>query len=192
MKTNSLPLLLLLCIGLLSWSSCVDDTDDILVDSLNYDGPNFTAPNNGIGFTTFAAYFPESEVRPFIGRTLESVEFWLERIPLNTNVIIYNEGIDDLAPGDEIYRINLNNRINNTGWITHRIPGGIQLAGGGVWLAVETEIDAVGQSIGCDQGRSYSPNGDRLQTPDGTWTSFNTITGSERINWNIRGLLAAE
>ncbi|MEM9929231.1 MAG: hypothetical protein AAF840_05405 [Bacteroidota bacterium] len=191
MKTSSLTFLLLLCIGLLGWSACGDD-DDLVLDSLNYDGPNFTAPQNGPGVNTFAAFFPESEVQPFIGRELNRVSFWLERVPLATSVVVFAASIDDRTPGAELYRIDLTQRIRSTGWVEHNLTTPIELTGTGIWIAVETDVELVGdQAIGCDEGLNYNPNGDRFLPSGSTvWTSFNEITSSERINWNIRGFLA--
>lgn len=192
MKTSSLTLLLFLCIGLLSWSSCGDD-DDLVVDTLNYDGPNFTAPQNGVGVNTFAAFFPESEVQPYIGRQLNKVSFWLERIPLSTSVVIFAAGATDREPGAELYRIDLSQRIRTGGWVEHNLTTPIDLTGEGLWIAVEADVENdFDQAIGCDQGTNYNPNGDRFR-PAGTtvWTSFNEITSTERINWNIRGFISA-
>lgn len=191
MKTSSLPFLLLLCIGLLSWSSCGDD-DDLVIDTLNYDGPNFTAPTNGEGFTTFAARFPGAETQAFTGRKLERISFYLEQVPISTVVLVYDIGTDDREPGDLLYSIDLTQRIRNTGWVEHVLTTPVDITGDGLWLAVETELEAGDQAIGCDQGTNYNPNGDRLQVPSGAWTSFNEITGSEAINWNIRGIISEE
>jgi hypothetical protein len=191
MKTSSLPFLLFLCIGLLSWSSCGDD-DNLVIDTLNYDGPNFTAPTNGEGFTTFAARFPAGETQAFTGRKLEKISFYLEAIPFSTAVIVYDIGTDDRTPGQELYSIDLTQRIRNTGWIEHVLTTPIDITGDGLWLAVEVDLDAGDQAVGCDQGNNYNPNGDRLQVPSGAWTSFNEITGTEQINWNIRGIISEE
>ncbi len=194
MKTSSLPFLLFLCLGLLSWSSCGDD-DDLVQDTLNYDGPNFTAPQNGAGVNTFAAFFPESEVQPYIGRRLNRVSFWLEQIPLSTSVVIYAASSDDRTPGAELYRIDLTQRIR-TGrvWVEHNLPTPIELTGEGIWIGVEVDVEnTLDQAIGCDDGANYNPNGDRFRPAGSTvWSSFNEITSTERINWNIRGFLAEE
>lgn len=195
MKTKFFPLLLLICIGLLGFSSCGDDDDNSATEVLNYDGDNFTAPRNGAGLNTFAAYFPASTVQDFAGRELSTVRFWLETVPTQTSVVIYGFSGNDALPGDELYRVDLTQRINNAGdWIDHIIPGGLAIPADGLWLAVETDLpDNNVQSIGCDAGTNYNPNGDRMRTPtSGGWSSFNGITGSETINWNIRGILAAE
>lgn len=194
MKTKYFPLLLLLVIGLLGFSSCGDD-DDNTEEFLNYDDANFTAPQNGAGLNTFAAYFPASTLQDFTGRRLSGVTFWLQTVPEQTSVVIYAYGGNDAIPGDELYRIDLTQRINFAGdWIDHLIPGGLDIPSDGLWLAVETDLAANGiQSIGCDEGNNFNPNGDRMRTPtSGGWNSFNGITGSETVNWNIRGVLEAE
>jgi hypothetical protein len=194
MKTSTLPFLLLLCVGLLGWSSCGED--DIVVDSLNYDGDNFTAPFNDAGLHTFAAYFPPGETQAFSGRSLERVSFWMEQVPGATSVVIFAEGANDDAPGAELYRsLDLSQRIRNRGWQDHFLTSPLTIgANEGLWIAVEVDIPSNQfQAIGCDQGLNFNPNGDRYEIPQGpTWTNFEEFTGTERINWNIRGFLAEE
>lgn len=194
MKTKFFPLLLLLCVAVFGFTSCGDDDDDFQ-ETLNYDGDNDRAPFNGVGLNTFAAYFPASELQDYAGRRLSGVTFWLEAIPSQTNVVIFGYSGNDAIPGDTLYSVNLTQRINNANdWIDHIIPGGLDIPADGLWLAVETTLAADGtQAIGCDAGNNYNPNGDRMRTPtSGNWSSFNAITGSETINWNIRGILATE
>ena len=192
MKMHRLPFLLLLAlVGLVSFASCGEDEE--VQDSLSYDGPNVTAPNQPQGTTVFAAFFPESETRRFEGRTLESLRFWIERVPDRTAVVIYEAGTSSAAPGDEIYRRDITQRVNvPLNWVTHNIAESITIPAGGIWLGVEVALPSFTQSVGCDAGTNYSPNGDRLRTPDGTWTNFRDITGGESVNWNIRGFLAEE
>jgi len=191
MKTTYFPLLLLLCFGLIGFSGCGED--GVVLETLNYDGANFTAPQNGVGMNVFAAYFPESEIqsRGVAGRQLERIDFWLQSVPTQTNVVVYGFSGNDAIPGTELYRVDLTQRINNPGWVEHIIPGGLTIPESGIWLAVETDLAAnFAQSIGCDEGLNYNPNGDRMLTPSsGGWSSFNAITGNETINWNIRGVL---
>ena len=191
MKTKYFSLLLLLVVGLLSFSGC--DDDDNTTEFLNYDGPNFTAPTNPAGLTTYAAYFPASVTQDFVGRRLSGVDFWLTNIPQQTVLVIYGYSGNEAIPGDELYRIDLTQRVSVTGDFTsHLIPGGLDIPADGLWLTVETTIAADGlQSIGCDQGENYSPNGDRMFR-NGEWTSFNTLVPTETVNWNIRGVLATE
>lgn len=191
MKNIFLPLLVL--VSLLAFTSC---SEDEVTETLNYDGDNLTAPRNGAGLNTFAAYFPASELqqRGVGGRQLERIDFWLQDIPRQSNVVVYGFSGNDAQPGTELYRIDLTQRVSNPGWQMHIIPGGLTIPEDGIWLAVETDLVANGdQSIGCDAGNNYNPNGDRMRTPtSGGWSSFNALTGSGRINWNIRGVLAEQ
>jgi hypothetical protein len=193
MKTNFLTLLLLLVVGLLSWTGCEDD-EPLRPDQLSYDGPNFTSPQIVPGVTVFAAYFPPSETQPFAGRLLDRISFDLLEIPNSTSVVIYEEGTSANAPGNEIYRVDLSGRINNVGEIIHRLPSPIEITADGIWIGVEVEVSDISQSVGCDQGENYNTNGDRILTPEDPrgWTSFNALRAGERVNWNIRGILADE
>lgn len=195
MKTSALPFLLLLFIGLLGWSSCGND-DDLVADTLNYDGPNVTAPFNDAGQHTFAAFFPESEVQQHIGKKLDRVSFYLWDIPTSTSVVIYAAGPSDQIPGDVLYRSpDLTARLRNNSWIEHVLTTPIELTGEGIWIGVATDLPGNQfQAIGCDAGNNYTGNGDRYQIPTGfTWTDFDTFTGGEAsINWNIRGFLSEE
>jgi len=197
MKTASLPFLLLLCIGLLGWSSCEDDDNEVVAESLNYDGDNFTAPFVDAGQHVFAAYFPPGRTQQFSGRSLERVSFWIQDVPGATSVVIFAEGADDDAPGAELYRsLDLSQRIRNRGWQDHFLTTPLTLeADQGIWIAVESDIPSDRfQAIGCDQGLNFNPNGDRFRIPQGpTWTNFEDFTdGEATINWNIRGFLAGE
>ena len=191
MKTLRLPFLFLLCLGLLVWTGCgSDDEDPLIIETLNYDGPNFTAPN--LDANTFATFFPPSEIAPFADRELESVQFWLTDLPPTVRVVIFEAGDTDAAPSDNvIYERNITQRINavNT-WITDRItPFRLGDYPDGIWIAIETGITEGNriQSVGCDAGTNYNPNGDRIKIGD-EWLNFSDL--GEAINWNIRGVLA--
>ena len=191
MKISLLPLLLLSLT--LLWTGCKED-DPTVTTTLNYDGPNASAPQLPPGKNLFAAYFPPSETQQYAGRTMDRITFYLNSIPLTTTVVVYGEGPDDRTPGAELYRRDLTGRINNTEWIEDRLIPGIEITGEGLWLAVEVELaDGEPFSVGCDAGRNYDPNGDLLllSTSPGRWATFNEING-ERVNWNIRGVLADE
>ncbi|NJB87766.1 hypothetical protein GGR26_003552 [Lewinella marina] len=187
----TLPLLLLL-FGVLSWTGCKSD-DPATLTTLNYDGPNASAPQLPPGRNLFAAYFPPAETQPYVGRTLDRITFYLTQVPLATTVLVFGEGPDNRTPGPELYRRDITGRVNTTEWIEDRLIPGIEITGEGIWLAVEVELpDGQPFSVGCDAGRSYDPNGDLLLLSTATqWASFNDITG-ETVNWNIRGVLAEE
>lgn len=190
MKLHRLPFLLFLaCFAVLFTTACGEEE---VQDSLNYDGPNFTAPVLP-GADVFAAYFPPSEVAGFEGRTLESVRFWVQEIPSSTAVVIYEAGANGDEPGPEIFRRDVTNRINvPSEWFTYRLNELVTVPAEGIWLGIEVGSTVSGRPIGCDEGTNYSPNGDRVLSDIGVWTSFRQITGSEEVNWNIRGFLADE
>lgn len=186
-----LPFFLLLAV--FTFAACEDD--DVVQDSLNYDGPNFTAPlMPQPGLNTFAAFFPASEVQEFSGRSLESIRFWMQNLPNSIIVRVYSVGPDDRAPGGILYELDITSRVRDAGWYTHVIPGGLEIPEEGLWLAVAADLpEANFQAMGCDEGFNFNPNGDRLLFPTGgVWTSFEEFTGSERIHWNIRGFVAEE
>ncbi|NJC27611.1 hypothetical protein [Neolewinella antarctica] len=195
MKTLRLPFFFLLCISLLLFNGCGDDDDDELTtERLNYDGVNDTAPI--LDAAVFAAYFPADQVRDFQGRELEAVEFFLATLPPSVRVVIYAAGPTDDAPGDEIYVSPiLNQRINNVQtFITHRLTSPLSLTSEGIWIGIETGIEegAASQTVGCDNGANYNPNGDRIRIGD-EWLSFSLRSGGqEQVNWNIRGVIAAQ
>lgn len=189
------PILLIFLCALLTWTGC--DDDDNTLTTLNYDGANVTAPQLQAGTNTFAAYFPASETEAFAGRTLERISFYVSAIPLATRVIVRAEGPDARTPGDLLYERDISSRVTNLGWYEDRIASQDPIVlsdSEGIWLLVETEVDDTDPfSIGCDAGRNYSPNGDLLLFPGATqYGSFRDISGTETVNWNIRGILAAE
>lgn len=199
MKTLRLPFYFLLCLSLLTFAACGDDDDgpQASENELRYDTGAFSAPNSPI--KTFATYFPASEVRPFRGRTLEGVSFILQAIPDSTTVVIYEEGPTDEAPGNEIYRRNITNRINVSGndFIDHFVSGRdpIVLGDDGIWIGIEVFQDNLnnsGTSVGCDNGANFNINGDRMQLTNGDWTNFEDFSTTETVNWNIRGLVSAQ
>ncbi|WP_116107379.1 hypothetical protein [Lewinella sp. IMCC34191] len=190
MKTSTL---LLFCslLGLMLWSGCTEDDDPSVLTTLNYDGPNDSAPNLPPGTNTFGVYFPPSQTGRYTGRRLESLRFYLSQIPEATTVMVMSEGPDDRTPGDTLYRRELTQRINLTEWIDDRLPDPIEITGEGLWLMVEVELPPGGGfSVGCDAGNNFNPNGNLLYlSTESEWTTFQDITG-ETVNWNIRGILS--
>ena len=196
MKTLRLPFYLLLCLGILAWTGCGDDEDDLVIETLNYDGNNVTAPLSRA--SVFAAYFPPDQVAPFQGRNLESVNFFLANLPPETRVIIYEEGDTQTTPGDVLYEsANLNGRINFVGdFYSHRLPTPIELGDRGIWIGVSTGFNEftteLSQTVGCDAEGNGVENGDWMLI-DGSWISFFDFTGqTTAVNWNIRGVIGAE
>ena len=193
MRPNALLLLLLSLV--LCWTSCGNDDDATVTETLNYDGPNVTAPQLPPGTNQFAAYFPGSETARFGGRNLERVSFYLSQLPEGVRVVVYDEGPDNRTPGAELYRSSeLINRAS-TGWNEHLLLSTpVELTGDGLWLAIEVDL-AQGSpiSVGCDAGRNYNANGDLLLLSINTqYASFGQINPGETVNWNIRGVIGED
>ncbi len=193
MKTNFLYLLL--CLGLLTVTACGDDDDGVGSRAeLNYAGPRVNAPQLQPNTShIFSAYFPATRTRELQGRFLEEIEFELVEVPVATYVTVFEAfpGDDDAPSDNRLFDLDVTNRMS-VGVQNVRLPNPIEITGEGLWLSVEVQLGPnQTQSVGCDAGRNYSPNGDRLLT-DGFWTDFFTVTGSERVNWNIKGYVSAE
>ncbi|MGB3800508.1 MAG: hypothetical protein WA952_11900, partial [Lewinella sp.] len=192
MKISTLFLLCSL-FGLFLWTGCGEDDDPSVITTLNYDGPNDSAPQLPPGTNIFGVYFPPSQTERYTGRNLESVRFYLRRIPEATTVMVAAEGPDERTPGDILYSRDLTQRINLTEWIDDRLPTPIEITGEGLWLMVQVDL-AAGESfsVGCDAGNNFSPNGNLLNlSTENEWTTFQDITG-ETVNWNIRGILSED
>ncbi|OAV43388.1 hypothetical protein [Lewinella sp. 4G2] len=194
MKTLRLPFFLLLSLAVLSFTGCDDDEDSIVVETLNYDDRNDTAPSIDAGM--FAAFFPADLVDDFAGRQLSEVEVFLADIPPSTKVFIYAEGDNEREPGGVLYESpDLTQRVNVAGaFFEHRLTTPLTLGNQGIWIAIETGIERGNRqvSVGCDAGLRFNPNGDRVRIGN-EWTSLSELTGNaERINWNIRGVIAPE
>ena len=190
--TTALRLPLFLLLSVLLWTGCGEDDDPTVTATLNYDGPNVTAPQLPPGTNQFAAYFPPSETSSFNGRLLERVSFYLTQLPEGVRVVVYGDGPDDRSPGPELYRsAELINRAS-TGWNEHLLlTDPVTVGGEGLWLVVEVDL-AQGSpiSVGCDAGRNYNSNGDLLLLSiNSQYASFGQINPGETVNWNIRGVI---
>ena len=188
-------LLLFLALTALTFSACEDDDDPLATTGeLNYAGANVTAPTLPQGTNTFAAYFPSNITSDFTGRNLETVDFFMFEVPDRTIVRIHDDSNGDREPGNQLYSIDLTQRVNNRGEVSHRLPTPLEITGEGLWLVVEVETAQSGdRAVGCDAGQNYSPNGDLiLFSTNNEFDSFQTLSGGERVNWNISATISAE
>ncbi len=187
-------LLFLLALAMpLLWMGCDDDNDDLIEDDvLRYDGENFSAPSLPPGTSEMAVRFPASYLNDedYVGRTLEEVTFWVENIPDQCQIIIYEGGAPSL-PGVRIYSQDVTAGLRPGAWFTHRLPSAIELSGEDIWLSTRVTTDEAGTFIGCDNGPAQT-NGDWiLFSTNNQWQSFGRIS-PESVNWNIRGVLNEE
>jgi hypothetical protein len=93
-----------------------------------------------------------------------------------------------------VHERDITNRVTTVGWTDHRIIPAIEIEEDkAIWLVIEVELpEGQEQSVGCDDGTRYNPNGALLSlSVNPQWQTFQEITG-DRVNWNIRGLISAE
>ena len=178
--------ILSLFIGVLS---CSKD-DDIISADLFYDSSNFDAPDLTEGTHEAAARFPKTFMTEFNGRTLESVEYFIQEIPNSAKLIVYGEG-DAVSPGQVLYETEIITEMDANSWNTHSLSTPVDLTGEDIWLVIRVYHNSTFGSVGCDPGPANS-NGDWLFSErDGEWLSLrersNNITS---INWNIRGYVS--
>lgn len=186
-----------LAFGVLTLNGCKDDDEDVLSPGavLNYAGPQFTSPAFDAGNVNFLAYYPPAVTSQFNGQSLTEVEFDLVRVPQAVFVGVYEDSGNPDFPGQLIYDSgNIAGRLSGGAQtVTQTLDNAIRLQGQGLWIGVEVVLATDrAQSVGCDRGENYNPNGDRLNIEGAgnqrIWTDFQTVSG-ERVNWNVRGIL---
>lgn len=187
-------LLALLILPVLCFTACGDDedaNDDNFGEvTLRHDGANVTGPFLPAGIHQFLVRFDAVDLRQYEGRRLDRVEFYLGEVPSSLGVVVLN-GTNPNFPDQEIFYRDITNRINGTGWITHRLNEDVFLTDNDLWLAIEVTHDQEQRSVGCDAG-PRDPGGDwLLRQQDDDYVTFGEIS-TESVNWNIRGVLAPE
>ena len=185
------PKLLLLACVLTFTLACNNDDNNggpIGEDSLGYDGDNVTAPNLPPGTYEAAAFFPASEVTPFSGRAIESIEVFIGDRPDNCVINVYADSGSG-RPGSIISGFNATDFINQRNWNRFVLSDPIALSGEAIWIGVQFSHSDLQQTMGCDAGPAQG-NGDWLfDSSDSQWESFRQRSG-ESINWNIRAYIS--
>lgn len=181
-----------LLIGLFVYTGCQDDDDSFFGEvALRHDGANVTGPFLPAGIHEFLVRFDADEMADYDGRTLDRIEFFLGEIPASIAVFVL-EGTEPDFASTVLYAQDISNRVNSTGWITHRPAELIQVNGDrDLWFSIQVELLQEQRSIGCDEGPSEIGGDLLLREFDNAIVSFGDIT-SESVNWNIRGYLAPE
>lgn len=183
-----------LLIGVFVYTGCGDDDEDDTrfgEVALRHDGGNVTGPFLPAGVHEFIVRFDAEELAEYDGRTLDRVEFFLGELPASISVFVF-EGTDPDFPSTTIYGQDISNRVNTTGWITHRPAEVIEVNGDrDLWFSILVELEQEQRSIGCDAGPRELGGDLLLREFDDNIVSFGDVT-SESVNWNIRGYLAPE
>ncbi len=158
-----------------------------LPDTLHHDGENLTAPLLPAGGHQAAARFTPNDQQPYAGRQLTAVSYFLAGVPADCWVIVQGPGTTS-SPGDTLYVARVTPEAKTAAWNEHTLPQPIPITGTeDLWISIGLRHTQSMQSIGCDAGPA-DPNGDWLfSDSDNQWLTFRQRTGSESINWNIRG-----
>lgn len=184
----------ILCIGLLTFSACEKDepnTGPGGTELLRLDGERANSPILPGGTYEHAVKFPSSLTSLYDGDLLTGVQVEMNDVPSNMEVIIYGPGTSATVPGIELYAGVISgltpNALNN---IEFNEQDQILIGRSDLWISMKYTISSPTQVIGCDAG-PRDPNGDYLND-NGAWTTFADFTGSESINWNIRGIVTRQ
>lgn len=182
-------LLLFATITLIALSACNrDDGSNISGDLLRLDGANFSSPSLPAGTYEHAVRFNANVTGLYEGDLLTGIQVHFYDLPSSdVEIIVYGPGTAT-TPGPVVYSGIVSglqpNAINN---IEFESGDFITIGRSDLWLSIGYTIQSATQVIGCDAG-PRDPNGDFLLDNIG-WTTFQDFTGSESINWNIRGIV---
>jgi hypothetical protein len=187
-------LLLLLAVSAILVSSC--KKDDPIPDreaTLQYDGPNATAPQLEAGYHELAVYFPSSIMSQYKDWKLSEITWFGSGVDPNISsdscaVKIYDVGTTSNTPGALLYEADVSGSLiadQAAQWREHLLPTPLTVSGEGIWISLAIRQDTERQFIGCDAGPNKA-NADWLyKESDGNWQSYIQRT-SESVNWNIR------
>ena len=179
---------IVLCLVLVMMA-CSEDNEPTGENVLSYDGNNQTAPTLPPGLYEHSARFPSVITRNVVGRSIESVSFYLYEVPASTYILISNDQ-SSVEPGPVQYSQDISSGLIPNSWNTVSLTDPYPLDGSAVWVSVEVEFSGnPTQTVGCDAGPA-NPNGDWLYDgSDQQWRRFEDRVG-ESINWNIRAILS--
>lgn len=167
--------------------ACGDDGNET---TLNYDGENVTGPIFIDGQFVTAARFQANLMNVYQGRELSSVELYMLEIPDFAELILFS-GDGSGNPTNVISTQDIRSLLQRNSWNTINLSSPYIIDGEELWIAVDFRVTGQQMIIGCDAG-PRNPNGDRLFTDNDNWTTYNAFTGTESINWNIRGVLSPQ
>jgi len=122
------------------------------------------------------------------GDLLTGIQVHMYDVPSSVGLAVYGPGSSATEPGVELYYGTVSgltaNAVND---ITFDPQDYITIGRSDLWIAVVYTTSGGSQVIGCDAGPRDN-NGDYLKD-NSTWTTFQDFTGTENINWNVRGIV---
>lgn len=184
---------LVLFLMILTIFSCKKDEEEpiITVNTLHYDGPNFSAPVLARGISYPSVRFSANAIQSvqLQGRIINKIDFFLDQRPQSMRILIFHWDSSDTMPGDLIYGETLSD-LNTNSWNSYHPDVEVSLPETGIWIAFEVMAgDNDLRVIGCDPGPRIE-NGDvygLFGDDNPGWISFFEFSQQEvNINWNIR------
>lgn len=173
--------------------SCKKDEEEpiITVNTLHYDGPNFSAPVLARGISYPSVRFSANAIQSvqLQGKIINKIDFYLDQRPQSMRILIFHWDSADTMPGDLIYGETLSD-LNTNSWNSYHPDAEVSLPETGIWIAFEVMAgDNDLRVIGCDPGPRVE-NGDvygLFGDDNPGWISFLEFSQQQvNINWNIR------
>ncbi len=179
---------LLFLLAFFSFAACGDD-DGISGDPnlLSYDGDNASAPELEAGIHELAIYFPGSDLTNRIGKKLDEVEVFVDLGASSYKVKVHGPGTST-APGPVLREVDFTSQVVSRAWKIIDIDP-LEITGEDLWIAVEVVHDQTAQTVGCDSGPRKNGGDWIWDSLVNAWDTFFSKTGTESVNWNIRGHL---
>jgi hypothetical protein len=179
-------------LSLFLFAACGDDDSNDNPNLLALDdGQNFSAPELDAGQHELAVYFPASTMAQHVGKQLIEVEYYAGDAPDLCRVQIHGPGTAT-SPGEVIsgQSYDVTTRVaGEPSWKTLILNPPLDITGEDLWIGLFVNHTETKQTIGCDNGPRVD-GGDWIWSSDTqTWETFIGRTGTERVNWNIRGVL---
>ena len=178
--------------AILAFTACGDDDNPTVdLNVLRYDGDNASSPALDAGTHELAVYFPASYLSDYIGKTLTQVEFYAAGGADSYKVVIHGPGTST-TPGPVIREEDVTSRVNSSNsnaLYKQNLSTPLEITGEDIWIGMVVVHSSTLQTIGCDSGPRKN-GGDWIWSADTQqWETFQQRTGSESVNWNIRGYL---
>ena len=184
--------LILFTLTVFAFASCGDDDAFSPVDGniLRYDGDNQSAPELEPGDHELAVRFPASVLEDVAGKKLVTIEAYVGAGPQSCKILVHENGTST-SPGNVIYEKDITSQAQNSPrWIIHQLDTPIDISGDtDIWIGVLVSHTVTNQTIGCDAGPRRDGGDWIWQSTNGTWQTFQQLTGAESVNWNIRGVV---
>lgn len=172
--------------------SCGDDDPFSPLDGdlLRYDGENQSSPLLEPGDHELAVYFPARVLKDAGGKKLVQIEVYAGSAPQTCQLRV-REGNTATSPGNILYQKDITSQVQGSPrWIIHTLDTPVDITGDeDLWISVAVTHTNSSQTIGCDAGPRRDGGDWIWQSANGTWQTFQQLTGTESVNWNLRGVV---